>query len=96
LAYLLSKRGCPVKGGSAVQDTLGKVIDLVKVIVIFALLTLLFYIMIIWIDGYLDQQGKEQEPSGKSVQVMERVSEGPLENINDMTRRLVFFYWYGE
>ncbi len=78
------------------HNSLAKVLDLIKMMVSFALLTLLFYFLINWVAGILDHQGLDKEPSGKSVQVVERIPEETKESINEVTRRLVFFYWYGE
>lgn len=78
------------------QDTLAKVMDLVKVVLLFILLTVLFYVLIVWIADYVEEQGAKKEPAGKSVQVMERLPGEAIENIGEMTRRLAFFYWFGE
>ena len=52
------------------HNSLAKVLDLIKMMVSFALLTLLFYFLINWVAGILDHQGLDKEPSGKSVQVV--------------------------
>lgn len=78
------------------QDALDKVMDLVKVVILFILLTAFFYVLIVWVAEYVDEHGAKKEPSGKSVQVTEKGPDEAIENISDLTRRLAFFYWFGE
>lgn len=77
------------------SETLDKVADMTKVLLVFVMLTIIFYGLIVWVTDQLDSRYQDG-PHGKSVKVYDMSVENGMRNISDVQHRLQFFYWYGE
>lgn len=78
-----------------------KMLEIIKLLLVFAALTLLFYGMIIWIVDYWEDRQLDEQPKGKVVTVFEHIGterdSGEItRHVRDMKDRLLFFYWFGE
>lgn len=68
-------------------------VELVKLLVIFALLTLLFYVFMTWLAQWMVDD--PDQPKGRSVVVQSSI-ELDLDSLSAAGRRIMVYYWLGE
>ncbi len=74
--------------------SLRKVIERMKFIIIFLIMTFLIYHFMNMVSGWIVPQYRYEEPSGRAIKAFEVVES--MSDSLSFGERLRLFYWYGE
>lgn len=69
--------------------------EIVKLLLIFIVLTTIFYGFIVWMAEIVAPHQQNDAPRGKVIKVHTEANEAP-QYVHDFKERLMFFYWFGE
>ncbi|MDQ0339156.1 membrane-bound ClpP family serine protease [Caldalkalibacillus uzonensis] len=78
------------------RESYMRLVDVIKIMAVFAALTLFFYVIIVWVADALEQHSEEERPKGRAVKVFDPQREESMQSFHDVKQRLMFFYWFGE
>lgn len=74
-----------------------KLIGTFKLILVFAVLTLFFYGVIVWIGDQVYDNYRYDDPKGRAVKVDQPVElTNSIIDLESLKNRLLFYYWFGE
>lgn len=74
--------------------SLRKVLERVKFIILFLIMTFLIYHLMNMVSGWIVPQYRYEEPSGRAIKAFELVDS--TRDTLTFRDRLRLFYWYGE
>jgi hypothetical protein len=69
--------------------------EAMKLVVVFLVLTFIFYRVVTYMSGMIRPAEPYKEPEGKALKVIKQAHSSELA-YEDVKQRLFAFYWYGE